>query len=155
MNGLLSSLLLLSLASLCLTSDMSPQEEANSHLFSEAFQLMGRAASTSEVLSLNITNLLILLGLKFVIFAFGLFTGGGVGGGNTASVRSMDSDSNGAFGGLLSQSDMTGGMCFMMYAAGDPEKLSCLMRTACEDPELAMEYVTAARMWHKVHTFVK
>ena len=50
---------------------------------------------------------------------------------------------------------MTGGMCFMMYAAGDPEKLGCVMRTACSDPERAMEYVTAARMWHKAHTYVR
>ena len=34
------------------------------------------------------------------------------------------------------------------------EKLSCIQRTACEDPKTASEYATAAKMVHKVHNMV-
>ena len=42
-------------------------------LVENAMQLLARASSTSEVLTLNLTNLLILLVLKALIFGFGLF----------------------------------------------------------------------------------
>merc|ERR1739848_765724 len=54
----------------------------------------------------------------------------------------------------LSQADLSGGMCFIMYTSGAEEKLSCLQRTACEDPKTAFEYGTAARMVYKVHKMV-
>ena len=45
----------------------------------EAMDFMARASSTSEVLTLNLTNLLILLVLKALIFGFGLFSFGNAG----------------------------------------------------------------------------
>ena len=45
----------------------------------EAMDFMARASSTSEVLTLNLTNLLILLVLKALIFGFGLFSFGNTG----------------------------------------------------------------------------
>ena len=39
-------------------------------------ELLARASSTSEVLTLNLTNLLILIVLKAIIFGFGLFSVG-------------------------------------------------------------------------------
>ena len=54
----------------------------------------------------------------------------------------------------LSQADLSGGMCFIMYTSGAEEKLSCLQRTACEDPKTAFEYGTAAKMVYKVHKMV-
>jgi len=78
-------------------------------------ELLARASSTSEFLTLNLTNLLILIVLS------------------------------------LSQADLSGGMCFIMYTSGAEEKLSCIQRTACEDPKTASEYSTAAKMVYKLH----
>merc|ERR1712177_76773 len=89
----------------------------------EALEFLARASSTSEVLTLNLTNLLILLVLKALIFGFGLFSVGGTG-------RSADTP-------MVTQADLTGGMCFLMFTSGAEEKLDCIQRTACEDPYLA------------------
>ena len=45
-------------------------------------------------------------------------------------------------------------MCFIMYTSGAEEKLSCIQRTACEDPKTAAEYATSAKMVYKVHKMV-
>jgi len=103
-------------------------------------ELLARASSTSEVLTLNLTNLLILIVLKAIIFGFGLFSVG-------SSARSAEETS-------LSQADLSGGMCFIMYTSGAEEKLSCIQRTACEDPKTASEYGTAAKMVYKVHKLI-
>ena len=42
-------------------------------------------------------------------------------------------------------------MCFLMYTSGAEEKFDCVLRTACEDPYLATDYLTAAKMWYKMH----
>merc|ERR1719213_386826 len=97
--------------------------------------MLARASSTSEVLTLNLINLLILLVLKALIFGFGLFSVGGTG-------RSAEES-------VVTPADMTGGMCFMMFMSGAEEKLSCIERTACEDPYLATDYLTAAKMIYK------
>jgi len=119
---------------------MSASAESLSPLVSTAMEFLARASSTSEVLTLNITNLIILLIAKAIIIGFGIFAGG-IGG----QARSADRSSP------LSKSDLTGGMCFMMYTSGEDSKLSCIQRTACDDPKTAAEYVTAAKMWYKVH----
>jgi len=106
----------------------------------QAMELMARASSTSEVLTLNLTNLLILLVLKALIFGFGLFSVGGTG-------RSAE-------GVAVTPADMTGGMCFMMFMSGAEEKLSCIERTACEDPYLATDYLTASKMIYKGYKIV-
>jgi len=116
-------------------------EDEGSPMITTAMEFLARASSTSEVLTLNLTNLLILLVLKALIFGFGLFSVGGTG-------RSADSP-------MLSQADLTGGMCFMMYTSGAEEKFSCLQRTACEDPYLANDYLTAAKMWYKMHQVLR
>ena len=113
----------------------------SANLIELATELMARASSTSEVLTLNLTNLLILIVLKAIIFGFGLFSVG-------SSARSSDSQTS------LSQSDLSGGMCFIMYTSGAEEKLSCIQRTACEDPKTASEYATAAKMAYKVQTLL-
>merc|ERR1719422_2850137 len=48
-------------------------------LVANAMEFLARASSTSEDLTLNLTNLLILLVLKALIFGFGLFSVGGTG----------------------------------------------------------------------------
>merc|ERR1711892_855336 len=106
-----------------------------------ALEVVSRASSSSEVLSLNLTNLIILLALKVAIVAFGLFSGGATG-------RSgADSE--------LSQADMTGGMCFLLYTGGDEEKLSCIARAACDSPVSADNYLSAAKLWYKMHNIIK
>jgi hypothetical protein len=114
--------------------------ESLSPLVSTAMEFLARASSTSEVLTLNITNLIILLIAKAIIIGFGIFAGG-VGGQARSSEQSP----------AITKSDLTGGMCFMMYTSGEESKLSCIQRTACADPKTAAEYVTAAKMWYKVH----
>jgi len=119
-------------------SASGPQEEMP--VVQEALEFLARASSTSEVLTLNLTNLLILLVLKALIFGFGLFSVGGTG-------RSAE-------GVAVTPADMTGGMCFMMFMSGAEEKLSCIERTACEDPYLATDYLTASKMIYKGYKIV-
>lgn len=109
-------------------------------IVANAMEMLARASSTSEVLTLNLTNLLILLVLKALIFGFGLFSVGGTG-------RSAEES-------VVTPADMTGGMCFMMFMSGAEEKLSCIERTACEDPYLATDYLTAAKMIYKGYKLV-
>merc|ERR1711974_275522 len=112
-------------------------DDEGSPMITTAMEFLARASSTSEVLTLNLTNLLILLVLKALIFGFGLFSVGGTG-------RSADTP-------MVTQADLTGGMCFLMFTSGAEEKLDCIQRTACEDPYLASDYLTAAKMLYKVH----
>merc|ERR1719418_383507 len=99
-------------------------ESLDAPFLQTALEVVSRASSSSEVLSLNLTNLIILLALKVAIVAFGLFSGGATGRSDTA-------------GAELSQTDLTGGMCFLLYTGGDAEKLSCVARAACESPASA------------------
>ncbi len=116
-----------------------------SPLVATTLEFLARASSTSEVLTLNLTNLFILGILALAAIAFGL-----VGFGDTNTARSADHEVN-----VLTQSALTGGMCFMMYTSGSEEKLSCIQRSACEDPKTATDYLTAAKMWYKIHKLMK
>merc|ERR1711963_934378 len=51
------------------------QEEA-APLLATALEVVSRASTSSEVLSLNLTNLIILIALKIAIVVFGLVSGG-------------------------------------------------------------------------------
>jgi len=128
--------------------DVQDDSSSATPMLNTALEFLARASSTSEVLTLNLTNLLILLVLKALIFGFGLFSvGGGIGGnvGRSAEVSEP----------FLTQADMTGGMCFLMYTSGVEEKFECLQRTSCEEPYLATKYLTAAKMWYKMHKYLK
>lgn len=104
-------------------------------------EFLSRASSTSEVLTLNLTNLLILLVLKAVIFGFGIFAAGG-----TGTARSSDE----SFG--VTEPEATGALCYTMYMAGYDHKLSCVQRSACQDSETADKYYDAAK---PLYEFVK
>jgi len=117
----------------------SASAEKEMPVVQEAMEFLARQTQ-SEVLTLNLTNLLILLVLKALIFGFGLFSVGGTG-------RSAE-------GVAVTPADMTGGMCFMMFMSGAEEKLSCIERTACEDPYLATDYLTASKMIYKGYKIV-
>merc|ERR1711978_74256 len=108
-----------------------------------ALQVVSRASTSSEVLSLNLTNLIILIALKVAIVVFGLVSGGGVTG------RSGEAPTS------VSKSDLTGGMCFLLYTGGDEEKLNCVARAACESPVAADNYLAAAKMWYKMHKLIQ
>merc|ERR1719464_2061747 len=112
-------------------------------LLETALEVVSRASTSSEVLSLNLTNLIILIALKVAIVVFGLVSGGGVTG------RSGEAPTS------VSKSDLTGGMCFLLYTGGDEEKLNCVARAACESPVAADNYLAAAKMWYKMHNIIK
>jgi len=113
-------------------------------LLNTAIEALGRATSSSEVLTLNLTNLIILVVLKLAIIAFGMVSGGNLLG---ASGRSANDPA-------LDQVDLTGGLCFLMYTAGQAEKLDCIARAACESPVSAGKFVKAAKLWHKMHSII-
>ena len=133
-----------------IASASAGKEDLSSPMIKTAMEFLGRASTTSNVLTLNLTNLLILLILKAIIIGFGIFTAGGGSLGNLG--RSAD---GGEDRRLVTQSDMTGGMCFLMYTSGAEEKLDCVRRTACEDPYQATDYITAAKMWYKMHKLMQ
>merc|ERR1711933_699691 len=109
----------------------------NAPLLETALEVVSRASTSSEVLSLNLTNLIILIALKVAIVVFGLVSGGGVTG------RSGEAPTS------VSKSDLTGGMCFLLYTGGDENKLNCVARAACESP------LAAAKMWYKMHKLIQ
>merc|ERR1711976_45327 len=119
---------------------MAAAEEAP--LLATALEVMSRASTSSEVLSLNLTNLIILIALKIAIVVFGLVRGGVTG-------RSDDQPTS------VSQTDLTGGMCFLLYTGGDESKLSCIARAACESPSEADNYLSAAKLWYKMSKLIK
>merc|ERR1719264_2290937 len=121
-------------------------ESLDAPFLQTALEVVSRASSSSEVLSLNLTNLVILLALKVAIVAFGLFSGGATG---RSSIGSLTERAD------MSQNDMTGGMCFLLLTGGDDEKLSCVQRAACESPISAGNYLQAAKMWYKMHKIIK
>merc|ERR1712038_877950 len=104
-----------------------------------AMEALARATSTSEVLTLNLTNLLILIVLKIVIFGAGIVFSGSV-----ARSRSDEESS-------ITETDLTGGMCFLMYTSGVEDKLSCMQRAACNDAATADQYYDAGKMWFNMH----
>lgn len=120
----------------------------------EAMDFMARASSTSEVLTLNLTNLLILLVLKALIFGFGLFSFGNAGAAaGAASLNARSYDDEVAFG--ITEADVTGGLCFLNFMSGNEAKYDCIRRSACEDPKTGSDYLNAAKMWYKMHALIK
>merc|ERR1712051_608398 len=105
-------------------------------LLETALEVVSRASTSSEVLSLNLTNLIILIALKVAIVVFGLVSGGGVTG------RSGEAPTS------VSKADLTGGICFLLYTGGDESKLNCVARAADN-------YLSAAKMWYKMHKLIQ
>jgi len=113
----------------------------NAPLLSTALEVVSRASSSSEVLSLNLTNLLILLALKIAIVVFGLISG-------TAATGRSHGDI------AMDQVDLTGGACFLLYTGGDYDKLECVARSACESPVSADKILRAAKLWKEMHDII-
>lgn len=116
-------------------------------LYTNALEALARASSTSEVLTLNIPNLIILLIIKAIIIGIGIFFGS-----QNNAARSLDRSTTEV---SITNADLNGGLCFIMYTSGAYEKLNCMKRTACEDPKTAKDYLQGAKMWMKMHQLMK
>jgi len=118
---------------------------------------LARSHSTSEVLTLNLTNLLILVVLKAIIFGIGLFYFGGVSfkGGHGGDHghgwgRSLEEKSAGSF---MSQSEL---LLMLTYVLGSTsDNYECMYRVACEDPAKAKDYLNASNMLLKGAKYAK
>ncbi|XP_046749359.1 uncharacterized protein LOC124413071 [Diprion similis] len=101
--------------------------QVGSMLAEVAKELIQRSATNSQVLSLNLSNLLILLVLKAVVF------GAGYMGHHGYKTRELDNEP------IVSESEVA---LALGYLVGD----KCLYRAACEVPHKAKEYLGAAEM---------
>jgi hypothetical protein len=134
------------IAALCLGLASASED---SPLMANAMEALARASSTSEVLTLNITNLIILGIIKALIIGAGIFLGSQ----NAGAASSRSSDGSNTVS--ITNGDLNGGLCFMMYTSGAYEKLDCIKRSACEDPKTAKDYLQGAKMWMKLHQLMK
>ncbi|KAK7789569.1 hypothetical protein R5R35_011733 [Gryllus longicercus] len=136
-----------------------------------ARQLVSNYETNSQVLSLNLTNLLILLVLKALLFGAGMFSFGLLNhkGGVHATGRSADGGDGGAaptYLPTLTESELLLALSFLAgdaaaskagAGAGAGAAYACLHRVACEKPADARQYAGAAnillkgaRMLHSV-----
>merc|ERR1712241_1363421 len=111
--------------------------EENVPLIQTAMEVLARATSSSQVLSFNLTGVIILIVLKIAVIAYSVLQGGFTG-------RSSG----------YSPADLTGGMCFLLYTNGEEDKLNCLSRAVCESPEVGSQYLAAAKLWYKMHKII-
>merc|ERR1711923_345431 len=107
-------------------------------LLQTAMEVLARATSSSQVLSFNLTGVIILIVLKIAVIAYTMLQGGVTG---RSSLYSPPG---------YSPADLTGGMCFLLYTNGDEDKLNCLSRAVCESPEVGSNYLAAAKLWYKM-----
>ncbi|KAF6205308.1 hypothetical protein GE061_019478 [Apolygus lucorum] len=101
-----------------------------------ASEMLGRQGN-SQVLSLNVTNLIILLVLKGLLFGATYWGGGGYGG-YPYKARSLDTQE------IISENEV---MLITSYLMGDVDKdYSCLYRVACQDPKKSKNYLQGAKI---------
>ncbi|XP_072753947.1 uncharacterized protein [Anoplolepis gracilipes] len=105
----------------------SDKKYAGSMLAEIAKEFMQRSTTTSQVLNLNLSNLLLLLVLKAVVFGAGYLGQHGYKG------RELEDEN------IVSEGELALALGYLM---GD----SCLYRAACEEPHIAKEYLGAAEM---------
>merc|ERR1711913_167837 len=102
--------------------------EDNVPLIKTAMEVLARATSSSQVLSFNLTGVIILIVLKIAVIAYSMLQGGVTG-------RS----------GLCSPP---------LYTNGEEDKLNCLSRAVCESPEVGSQYLAAAKLWYTMHKII-
>ncbi|KAI5646307.1 hypothetical protein NE865_01769 [Phthorimaea operculella] len=94
----------------------------------------------SQVLSLNLTNLVILIVLKALILAAGFFGAGAWKGGHHYG-RSLDDNKNATY---ITEDEI---MLYLSYLAGQQAKdYSCLYRLSCQRPQQAALYSSGAEL---------
>ncbi|XP_037943526.1 uncharacterized protein LOC119676360 [Teleopsis dalmanni] len=107
-----------------------------------AKELINRSAGNSQVLSLNLTNLLIIILLKILIFAAGMLGAGHWGGYGYGYGRSIDRSSD------VYEYGLNEGEAYLItgfLAAQGAGIDDCLYAAACESPKVAYEYAKAAK----------
>merc|ERR1711997_1046305 len=135
-----SSLITFSL--LLATTAVISANDANVPLIKTAMEVLARATSSSQVLSFNLTGVIILIVLKIAVIAYTALQGGVTG---RSSLYSPPG---------YSPADLTGGMCFLLYTNGEEDKLNCVSRAVCESPEVGSQYLAAAKLWYKMHKII-
>merc|ERR1711981_135251 len=133
---------LLALTLLLASAAVISAEEPKVPLLQTAMEVLARATSSSQVLSFNLTGVIILIVLKIAVIAYTMLQGGVTGRSGLSS------------GPGYTPADLTGGMCFLLYTNGDEEKLNCLSRAVCESPEVGSNYLAAAKLWYKMHKII-
>ncbi|KAJ2951757.1 hypothetical protein O0L34_g13924 [Tuta absoluta] len=123
-------------------------DSAGNFLSGSGGQLMGslakdfiaRSTGSSQVLSLNLTNLVILIVLKALILAAGFFGAGAWKGGHHYG-RSLDDNKNATY---ITEDEI---MLYLSYLAGQQTKdYSCLYRLSCQRPQQAALYSSGAEL---------
>ncbi|XP_050587393.1 uncharacterized protein LOC126920703 [Bombus affinis] len=110
-----------------LLKEQSNKKHGVSMLMEIAKELVQRSSTSSQVLNLNLSNLLLLLVLKAVVFGAGYLGHHGYKG------RDLEEEN------VVSEAEVTLALGYLM---GD----TCLYRAACEEPHVAKEYLGAAEM---------
>nr|XP_018910323.1 PREDICTED: uncharacterized protein LOC109039342 [Bemisia tabaci] len=143
-----------------LSSPPTPSFEGNSRdsrrfsvsIFREiAQEISARLAGNSQILSLNVTNIIIILILKGILYGAALIgTGALFGGFKHLQPHRSDVSGNQIREGLdpdepvISESEV---LMLLGYLMGETaNKYDCLNRIACQDPKKATEYIHAAKM---------
>ncbi|XP_046384470.1 uncharacterized protein LOC124154659 [Ischnura elegans] len=121
-----------------------PRATHRSVMIDIARELIARTTGNSQVLSLSVTNLVILLVLKALLLGAALFSYG-------AWRRSADEDFVKSFGVHVGRGISEGEILLILtYLMGDTggsgEGFDCMYRVACEEPDQAKEYLSASRM---------
>ncbi|XP_049795522.1 uncharacterized protein LOC126210351 [Schistocerca nitens] len=102
-----------------------------------ARSVVARTASTSQVLSLNLTNLLILLVLKALLFGAGIFSFGLLGKHHYGRAATAPD-------GGVTEAELALALAFLSGEAAPGGGHECLQRTACLAPSTASRYAVAA-----------
>ena len=118
----------------------------------EVTKAIARSHSASEVLTLNLTNLLILIVLKAVIFGIGLFYFGGVS--FKGGVSHGDNHGHGGYGRsatdvtkpkpFMTEGEMLLALTFLLGSS--TEDYTCMNRVACEHPGSVKSYLKASKL---------
>ncbi|KAI8432082.1 hypothetical protein MSG28_004592 [Choristoneura fumiferana] len=103
-----------------------------------AKDVIARSTGSSQVLSLNLTNLVILIVLKALILAAGFFGAGAWKGGHHYG-RSLDDNMNVSY---VTEDEI---LMYLSYLIGQQtQHFGCLYRLACQKPEQAAMYSSGA-----------
>jgi hypothetical protein len=127
---------------------------STSSLLDTAGDLVARALSSSNVLTLNLTNVVILVVLKILIFVGGMFFLNSSSGGTYGRAEDIDAAASKPTA-AVTPNDLRGGMCFLLYTSGAEDRLGCLLQAACQDPLSADRYLTAGKWWQQANQLFK